>query len=339
MQLPPNRPRPRLSRCALRLFLLVASALALAGAASAQSIGIGAHRGDVAGTGGTRALHGHIISPTGRMPETRIRVSIESTNSSSRTTFTDADGKFQFNNLEPGPYRVTIDAGREYEVVNETVMLDGSRQTANLPVYLKLKPEADPSFAGVPKPAIDLFFAARESARAGEVERAAGQLKQALSLHPGFGLAHNELGELHMRAQRLDEALESFAAAEKSLPENYSVQLNYGVALVEKKGFADAEKRLRRALKLVPGSPSVRLYLGLALVGLKDLNGAEAELRQAAKLGGDQMGVAHKYLGGIYWGRKDFKRAADELELYLKLTPKAADAERIRATIKDLRSQ
>jgi Flp pilus assembly protein TadD len=322
-----------------RVIFVVLFALVSIGSAAAQSIGIGAHRGEVAGTGGTRALQGHVISPTGRMPESRVRITVESTNSGIRTTFADADGKFNFNSLEPGPYQVTIDAGKEYEIVRETVYLDGSRQMANLPVYLKLKPEANPAFAGVPKAALELFLAADESARKGDADRAAEQLRQALALYPRFGLAHNELGELHMKAQRLDEALASFAEAEKSLPEDYSVQLNHGIALVEKKDFAAAEKRLRRALKAAPNSPSAHLYLGLSLVGLKNLDGAESELKQAAKLGGGQMGVAHKYLGGIYWGRKDFKRAADELELYLKLVPNAPDAERIRATVRELRAR
>jgi regulator of sirC expression with transglutaminase-like and TPR domain len=51
------------------------------------------------------------------------------------------------------------------------------------------------------------------------------------------------------------------------------------------------------------------------------------------------MSMAHYYLGGIYWGRKDYKRAADELEIYLKMTPKAPDAEKIRGTIKELRGK
>jgi regulator of sirC expression with transglutaminase-like and TPR domain len=51
------------------------------------------------------------------------------------------------------------------------------------------------------------------------------------------------------------------------------------------------------------------------------------------------VAVAHKYLGGIYWGLRDYKRAANELETYLKLVPKAADAERTRAAIKDLRTK
>nr|MBA2734600.1 hypothetical protein [Acidobacteriota bacterium] len=47
----------------------------------------------------------------------------------------------------------------------------------------------------------------------------------------------------------------------------------------------------------------------------------------------------HYYLGGIYWRKGDTKRAGDELEKYLQLAPKAHDAERIRATIKELRSK
>jgi hypothetical protein len=45
------------------------------------------------------------------------------------------------------------------------------------------------------------------------------------------------------------------------------------------------------------------------------------------------------YLGGIYWGRREYRRAADALETYLKLAPQAPDAERIRSTIKELRSK
>ena len=73
--------------------------------------------------------------------------------------------------------------------------------------------------------------------------------------------------------------------------------------------------------------------------GLRDTDGAAAAFQQAATLGGARMGAAHKYLGGIYWQRKEYRRAADELGTYLRLTPKAADAEQIKGTIKELRSK
>jgi len=62
-------------------------------------------------------------------------------------------------------------------------------------------------------------------------------------------------------------------------------------------------------------------------------------LETAIASGKDEVAPAHRYLGGIYWGNKDYRRAADEFELYVKLAPKAADAAKIRDIIKDLRSK
>jgi Tfp pilus assembly protein PilF len=308
-------------------------------AALAQGTGIGAHRGEIAGTGGSRAIQGHIISPLGRLPDTRIRVTLDSSNSGGRSIVAGEDGVFIFNNLEPGSYDLTLDAGKEYELTRESVYIGGATQTATVMIYLKVKPEANPALAGVPKSALDLFIKAQEAAHKGDNERAAALLGEAITQHPQFGLAHNELGLVYMHTNQLDKALEEYKAAAKALPDDASVQLNYGTALAQKRDFTEAEKQLRRALKRLDKSAAGHMYLGVALVGQKNLDEAEREFQQAAKLGGEQMAAAHKYLGGIYWEKRDYKRAADELETYLKLSPKAPDAERVRGTIKELRSK
>ena len=320
--------------------LLLAFALLCALQLGARAQGIGAHRGDAGGTaGGTRSIQGHVISPTGRLPESRIRISISSSNGGVRSATAGEDGVFIVNNLEPGPYELTIDAGGDYEVVRESVYLGGLTQKANVPVYLRLKPESNPALAGVPKAAVELYVKAQEAARKGENDKAASMLGQAVAQHPQFGLARNELGLVYMRTGRLDKALEEYRAASKSLPDDPFVQLNYGTALTQKKDFPEAEKQLRAALKRLDKSAAGHLYLGIALIGLKKHDEAELELQRAVKLGGDQVGLAHRYLGGLYWARKEYKRAADEIETYLKLTPKAPDAEQLRAMVKDLRSK
>lgn len=323
----------------LSLAALAAASLFVHADAFAQGTGIGAHRSSDVGTGGRYSIQGHIISPTGRLPESRVRITISVASSGTRTGVAGEDGVFLFSNLEPGPYDVIIDAGKEFEVERETVHLGGAGHMTTLPIYLRLKPEANPALAGVPRSAVDLFVRAQQAARKGDGAKAESLLGEAVAQHPQFGLAHNELGLLHMRAGRLDKALEAYAAAAKSLPEDPFVQLNYGTALTQKKDFAEAEKQLRRALKKLDKSATGHMYLGITLVGLKNIDEAEREFQQAARLGGDQMGAAHRYLGGIYWGKGDFKKAADELETYLKLTPKAPDAEKVRGTIKDLRSK
>jgi tetratricopeptide (TPR) repeat protein len=81
------------------------------------------------------------------------------------------------------------------------------------------------------------------------------------------------------------------------------------------------------------------MYLGVTLIDLRRYDEAEKEFVRALSLGGDSLSLPHYYLGGIYWQKRDYKRAADELEKYLKLSPKAPDAERTRAAIKELRGK
>lgn len=317
--------------------LLLFAALVCALQLSARAQGIGAHRGETSGgTGGDRSIQGHVVSPTGRLPESRIRVTLSSSNSGARSTTVGEDGVFLFNNLETGPYELTIDAGKEYEPAHESVYIS-VQPTANVLVYLRLKPESNPALAGVPKPAVDLYVKAQEAARKNDNDKAAALLTQAIAQHPQFGLAHNELGLVYMRAGKLDKALEEYKLAAQTLPDDPLVQLNYGTALTQKKEFAEAEKQLRAALRRLDKSAPAHLYLGISLIGLKNYDEAEGELQQAVKLGGEQMGQAHKYLGGVYWGRREYKRAAEELETYLKLTPKAPDADQTREAIKKLK--
>jgi tetratricopeptide (TPR) repeat protein len=96
---------------------------------------------------------------------------------------------------------------------------------------------------------------------------------------------------------------------------------------------------LRDALKRNDSAPTAHMYLGIVLVRLKRHDEAQKELELAITKGGDNFALAHKYLGGLYMNAGRYKEAADELEKYLKLDPKASNAERIRGTIKELRSK
>jgi tetratricopeptide (TPR) repeat protein len=71
----------------------------------------------------------------------------------------------------------------------------------------------------------------------------------------------------------------------------------------------------------------------------REFEKAETEFKLSITNSNDRLAPAHKYLGGIYWRNKQYSRAADELTKYIELEPNAADATKIRETIKDLRSK
>ena len=81
------------------------------------------------------------------------------------------------------------------------------------------------------------------------------------------------------------------------------------------------------------------MYLGLTVISAKKIDEARVELETAVATGGANLGQAHKFLGGIYWQKHEYRRAIDEFETYLRLTPNAPDAERIRGTINELRAK
>jgi Flp pilus assembly protein TadD len=142
-----------------------------------------------------------------------------------------------------------------------------------------------------------------------------------------------------MRKGEYGKAADALAKVVQLSPEAPEPMLNYGIALFNQGKIPEAEVQLRHALKKNEHSFPAHHYLGMALIRKKSYTDAETELRRAIELGGPRAGLAHYYLGGVYWQVGKLQQAADELETYLKLEPKAPEAEKIRGTIKDLRSK
>lgn len=317
---------------------------------------------DSTGTGGLNTIQGRIYFPSGRAADMRARVSLETMTASRLSVLADNDGAFRFKNLAPGSYTVVIDAGEEYETVREPVFIDGNSnlgrgtripmmpRTITVPIYLRPSRAAraqqsrpgvlDAALANVPKQAQELYQKAQEAILANNGKLAIDHLRSALSIYPDFPLALNSLGVEYLKAGDADRALEALRSAVRLSPDAFVPRLNYGIAYLEKKRFADAEANLRQALQKNDSSPSAHMYLGIALISLRRYDEAEKELQRAVSLkGGDSMAQAHKLLGGLYWHKGQFKEAADQLEVYLKLAPNAPDAAKIRTTVKELRSK
>ena len=322
---------------------------------------------DSTGTGGRHTIQGRLVNPLGRRADARIRVKLESTSnlSGDLSVLADANGTFAFRGLTSGTYVIVIEADENYEAVREIVTIESDvsnpRRGVHIPVtprpytvqiYLKPKKGAgfearpgviDASLAAVPKPAVEHYNKAMEWARQKEHAKAAESLRAALALHSDFALAQSALGIQYLAMREPAKAAEALQAALKLSPNDYVTLVSYGFALIEQKQFARAEEPLRAAAVKNPALPQAHFHLGVALVRQRKLEEAEKSLRQAITSGisGEYLGLAHYYLGGVYWASQDYKRAINELETYLRLRPDlpAADRDRVRSTIKELRGK
>ncbi len=334
-----------------RLILTALLIAFCAGSSHAQVGGIDTDPGDP-GTGGRNAIQGTIFVGNGRRLDRRASVRLRSINGD-QFRMSDDNGAFSFPRLKGGTYTIAVDGGSEFEIAYETVDIvelprrrTDAGQTITVQITLSAKQDAtrrvgtvDASTAGVPETARMLYKEALEAGESGDSQKAIEKLEAALKIHPNYMSALNALGLQYMRLKKLDKAEESLRQALKIAPEAFTPRLNYGILLLQKKDYVAAATELQRATQKDSSSGAAHLHLGKAFVNLAIYNKAEKELKQAISIGGDDAIEAHRYLAAVYIEQQNSVAAASELEVYLKLSPKAADAERIRAVIKDLRSQ
>ena len=314
--------------------------------------GVGSTRGLPDSSAGNHTIQGHIYLPNGLRAGPGISVRLEGNVMGSRNASTDLDGSFTFRSLPASDYSISIDGGTDYESVRESVTIYGntggvqgigsSGQIVILDVHLRPKVSAansEAAFSGIPKPAVESYKRGMDLVRAGDTKKAIEQFNGALATYPTFPQALADLGMQYMKLGKMDKAAETFEALAKLKPSDTSAHLNLGIALYNQGNLETAEKHLRDALKLNSPGPSAHYYLGMTLIKTKRYGEAQTELELAIANGGENLAQAHKYLGGLYMSAHKNKEASDELEKYLQLDPKAADADRIKGTIKDLRSK
>ena len=327
------------------LKLISIASLVLSAALVVNAQAPGSSRG-LASSDGANMIQGRIHFPSGQTASGRtIKVSLESVSSfGAMSTVADQDGAFRFTSLQAGDYTVVVDAGPEYERARESVSIyrEASTGGRTISVAIQMYPRADasnPLFANVPPNALSLYQKGSAAARKGDAKAAVESLSAAVAAYPNFPIALSELGTQYLSLKQWDKAGETLEELLKLKPADVSGHVNLGIADFNKKKLDEAESHFRKALELKSAGPTAHYYLGLILVTSKRYDEAQQEFELTLSNGGENLPLAHKYLGGLYMSMHKSQEAANELEKYLKLDPKAADADRIKGTIKDLRSK
>jgi tetratricopeptide (TPR) repeat protein len=334
-----------LASCAATLIFLCSTT------ASAQIGGVDTDPGS--GTGGANTIEGTIFLQGGKRLDRRVKVKLTSLSSGDQFMLSDDSGAFSFRRLQGGSYVVVVDAGKEFEMAAETVdIAEPARRRGDrgitIPVYITLQPRRNSSASpgtvdaretAVPDAAKDLYRLAVESSKSGDRKKAIEELNKALEIYPNFMTALNQLGVEYMGLKEWDKAADALRRAIKISPDAFYPHLNYGIVLMQRKNYNDATAELRFAVQKDGTSAVAQFYLGRALINVGQYDDAENALRHTITIGGEEAIEAHRYLGAVYIEKRDSVHAADELDTYLKLAPKAKDAERIRVIIKDLRAQ
>jgi len=291
---------------------------------------------------------GQVFMPDGRPARQEIRLTFElETGGPPILVYTDLMGRFNPPAV-CGSCRITVPSdGENWDTTTQTLI---PGQSSRIFIYLKpLRRGPGASNAPgsvsvnmlqqrVPPEARKEFEAALPDIRKNDYAKARPHLEKALELFPQYLDARNELAVALMRENKLADAEKHLLIALQVDPAAVRPLMNLGLCLSRQERFADALPVLEKAAQLQPAEATARMLLGVALLRTgKDQEG-ETALLKAYQLGGKKVAQAQYYLAALYMQRKDYPRAADALETYLRDLPEDPNAAQLRKQIEQLRA-
>jgi tetratricopeptide (TPR) repeat protein len=163
-------------------------------------------------------------------------------------------------------------------------------------------------------------------------------LLEAVKIMPTYFDAHFGLGLELLRLHRLPDAVRDLEKARTINPKDGRLYHTFGMVLYELKNYSVAATVFEAAERLNPANAELRLMRGAALIETGRLNEAEDEIARADQISSHKLPIVHLHLARVYEKRGNRRRAADELESYLRQKPEADNAAAIREAIKKLRT-
>jgi hypothetical protein len=311
---------------------------------------------------GRNTINGTVFNDSHRPVADAYVELLDDYNSTLGRSKTDGSGHFTFNGLIDGRYKVkVVPYGTDYLEQTQDVVLASVSAIAgsgsareNVDFYLKVNERTSfgPFAVGphvvfvqdVPPAAKKLYEDGVAFLKLKKEKEGFESLKKSLEVFPDYYLALDRLGaEYAIRgtADRsyLEAGLILLTKAVEVNPRGFPSLFGLGWTQYQLGLNAEAVETLTRAAAADGKAADAYLWLGKALRRAAMLDRAEAAFKRANDLTNGKKAEIHWQMAGLYGDQKRYKEAADELELFLKVESKAADAEKIKALIKQLRDK
>lgn len=276
---------------------------------------------------------------------------------------TDGSGRFTFNNLINGNYRLRVlPYGTDYkEQVQDVTLVSVSPVSGrpgadrqNVDIFLKLNDRAPvgPFAVGprvvfvqeVPPEAERHYGEGVRFLRERKEKEGFESLKKSLEVFPTYYLALDRLGaEYAMRGNKDRSYWEAARLLlEKAVevhPRGINSVFGLGWTQYQLRMNAQAVASLERATSLNGKAADAFLWLGKAQLRVAAVDKAELAFKRANELTKGKVPEIHLLLANIYSDQKRYTEAANELEFYLKTQSDTQDDAKIQELIKKMRGK
>lgn len=267
---------------------------------------------------------------------------------------TNGVGRYQFLNLPDGryyirvlPFRYNLQDQTQEVILDSFSVIDSGNTSKELDFYLlRKKGGLGDTVTGVvfaedvPKEAEEMYKDALKELKDEKTKEGMKKLLETVQKYPNYYAAAQRLGMEFLKTKQNENAVQMFILAARVNPKSSMAFYWMGFSLSQLGADYNkaALKALEKARDLAPNSYEVALLEGKLQRKEGDYLGAEKSLLAAKKLAESKIPEIHKELSQLYANDlKQYAKAADELELYLKASNQKD--ENVKKLIEDLRAK
>jgi tetratricopeptide (TPR) repeat protein len=301
---------------------------------------------------------GQVRVSKGSFPPNYLLVTLEMRGAPAGTVYTDAEGKFYFQDLVANVYHIII-TEKGFRPVDVSVNLNPSIQRT-MYVNIELIPEeteprpnaargsprgGNPAIVDqsamlgkYPKDARKHYEKAQQLQEEGKQHAAIGEYRKALAAAPDMYFARNNLGSLYVEEQSFTEAEAEFRKVIEQNRADANGYFNMANVCLLTKRLDEAVDFIQQGMSREPQSAFGHFLMGSVMLQKGDQPGAEKQL-QAALYQDPGMANAHLALVNLYMQQKRNPEAVQELQAFLRQSPDSSFASHARELLKKLQAE
>jgi tetratricopeptide (TPR) repeat protein len=297
------------------------------------------------------------VAKGGSLPS-NLLVTLEMRGAPAGTVYSDAEGKFSFEELHANVYHIVIKENG-FRPVDFALNFNPSIQRS-MYVNVELIPEEPGSrvdaagsspkggnpaivdqsamLGKYPKEARKHYEKAQQLQEEGKQHAAVGEYRKALAAAPDMYFAHNNLGSLYVAEQNFKDAEAEFRQVIEQNRADANGYFNLANVCLLTKRFDEAADFVQQGVSREPNSAFGHFLMGSVMLQKGDKPGAEKQL-QAALYQDPGMANAHLALVNLYVQQKRNADAVQELQAFLKQSPESSYASHARELLKKLQGE
>jgi tetratricopeptide (TPR) repeat protein len=301
------------------------------------------------GRGHLADLRGDLRLPNNTPGPSGILIVLENATGSEVTrVMTDANGRFEFQQLDPAFYVVKVGQSG-YQPSAQKLDLTFSPSTRIMLMLIPIPGSMGAEDASRPGGTVSAKGPFTETAQSEmkegqrllfqekKPEESLPHFKKMIKAEPTFVNGYVLLGTALMSLNRYAEAESAFRDGVKRDEKDFSSRFFLGVCLNQQGQFAQAEKPLLTSLEINPDAAEAHYEISRTYLALSKWEMAEPHALAAVKLQ-PTFAPAHIALGNIYLRQRKNQEALGEFESYLKLDPNGQFATPARAMVSKISS-